>query len=379
MKTTTCRSRFWIAILAGALVAPAPLHAQADTLRTHVVQRGETLWSLAATYLGNGHRWREIVALNQALIRSAQDLPVGATIRIPQRAPSTATRTQPAPMRPAARDTMTVVSRDSAAPPAGAPPVAASPPQSRTIFFGAQPGGGFAQPARDSSGTRAVMDTALPPSLFESLSVPFVIDAGMLSTAGRCTSIDTGVESVVGAAPGGALLRSVITITPPAGVTRAGDRFILVRPAVELPGLGRVVIPTGVVRVTGPDAPIRAGVVAQFDIMSCDDRVVAPSVAEIPIDATPEPVASGASGRVVWVGGDALLPALAHSLIVDIGAAAAVRPGDRLTIFAEDNATEVAGAIVVRVDGPTASALITRRPAAGVVIGLPARVTAKLP
>jgi hypothetical protein len=166
MKTTTCRSRFWIAILAGALVAPAPLHAQADTLRTHVVQRGETLWSLAATYLGNGHRWREIVALNQALIRSAQDLPVGATIRIPQRAPSTATRTQPAPMRPAARDTMTVVSRDSAAPPAGAPPVAASPPQSRTIFFGAQPGGGFAQPARDSSGTRAVMDTALPPSLF---------------------------------------------------------------------------------------------------------------------------------------------------------------------------------------------------------------------
>jgi hypothetical protein len=223
------------------------------------------------------------------------------------------------------------------------------------------------------------MDTALPPSLFESLSVPFVIDAGMLSTAGRCTSIDTGSESVVGAAPGGALLRSVMTITPPAAVARAGDRFILVRPGAELPGLGRVVIPTGVVRVTEPNAPIRAGVVAQFDIMSCDDRVVTPSVAEIPVDATPNPVASGASGRVVWVGGDAVLPGLAHSLIVDIGAAAAVRPGDRLTIFAEDNATEVAGAIVVRVDGLTSSALITRRPAAGVVIGLPARVTAKLP
>jgi hypothetical protein len=372
MKTTTCRSRIWIAVLAGALVAPAPLSAQADSLRTHVVQRGETLWSLAARYLGNGHRWREIVALNQALIRSAQDLPVGATIRIPGRAPGLAQRPQPAPA-PAGNVPPPVV--DTAAPPPATPPGA---PQTRTIFFGVRPGGGFVPPPADSSGG-ATLDPAVPPSLYESLAVPYVMDAGLLAGAGRCTSLDAGSESLAGATPGGALLRSVLTMTPPAAVARAGERFVLVRPGVELPGLGRVVIPTGVVRVTDASAPLRGELVAQFDIVACDDLVVAPSVAEIPIDVVPDPVASGAAGRVVWVGGDALLPGLAHSLIVDIGAAAGVRPGDRITIFGEDNATEVAGAVVVRVDELTASALITRRPGAGVVAGLPARVTAKLP
>jgi hypothetical protein len=372
MKTTTCRSRIWIAVLAGALVAPAPLSAQADSLRTHVVQRGETLWSLAARYLGNGHRWREIVALNQALIRSAQDLPVGATIRIPGQAAGLAQRPQPAPAPPESVPPPVV---DTASRPPAAPPGA---PPARTIFFGVQPGGGFVPPPADSSGG-TTLDPAVPPSLYESLAVPYVMDAGLLARAGRCTSLDTGSESLAGTTPGGALLRSVLTMTPPAAVARVGERFVLVRPGVELPGLGRVVIPTGVVRVTDANAPLRGELVAQFDIVACDDLVVAPTVAEIPIDAVPNPVASGAAGRVVWVGGDALLPGLAHSLIVDIGSAAGVRPGDRITIFAEDNATEVAGAVVVRVDGLTASALITRRPGAGVVSGLPARVTAKLP
>lgn len=401
MTTTTSRSRAWIALLVGALVAPATLPAQADTARTHVVQRGETLWSLAASYLGNGHRWREIVALNENLIRSAQELPVGATIRIPGRAaiarpPATApAATPPTATPPAATPPATPpvtppprVAADStrqAPPPTApdlAPPVAPpSAPPERTIFFGARPGGGFIPPA-DSSGVPAPAALAAPvaPSLFESLSTPYVIDAGVLSSAGRCLTLDASPgESLAGVAPGGALLRATATITPPTGVARAGDRLVLVRPGAMLYGLGRVVIPTGVVRVTDGSGPIRVEVTAQFDVLSCDDLVVTPGVAEIPLNATPSPVTGGAAGRVAWVGGDALLPGLAHSIIVDIGAAAGVKPGDHITIFSTDQALEVAGAIVVRVDGLTSSALVTRRPGAGVMVGLPARLTGRLP
>lgn len=226
----------------------------------------------------------------------------------------------------------------------------------------------------------AAMAAPVAPSLFESLSTPYVIDAGVLSSAGRCLALDASAgESLVGATPGGALLRATATITPPAGAARAGDRFVLVRPETMLYGLGRVVIPTGVVRVTDGSGPIRAEVTAQFEVLSCSDLVVTPSVVEVPIDAVPAPVTGGAGGRVVWVGGDAILPALAHSIIVDIGAAAGVKPGDHITIFSTDQALEVAGAIVVRVDGLTASALITRRPSAGVMVGLPARLTGRLP
>lgn len=410
MTTTISRSRTWIVLLVGALVAPATLPAQADSVRTHVVQRGETLWSLATTYLGNGQRWREIVSLNQDLFRTAEELPVGATIRIPARGSTgrAAVPAQPPASRPATPPPATppAATPPAATPPAATPPRATadstrqapttqpvSPPQAapppappaaapeRTIFFGAKPGGGFILPA-DSSGMVAppADSSVVAPSLFESLSAPYVIDAGVLASAGRCLALNGSAGgSIAGATTGGALLHATATITPPAGVARPGDRFVMVRPGPVLPGLGRVVIPTGVVRVTEGSGPIRAEVTAQFEVLSCDDLVVVPTVSEIPIDVTPVPVTGGAGGRVAWVGGDALLPALAHAIIVDIGAAAGVKPGDHITIFSTGQSQEVAGAIVVRVDGLTASALITRRPSAVVMVGLPARLTGRLP
>lgn len=38
-----------------------------------VVKRGDTLWALAATHLGNGQRWCEIYAQNRPRIIEAQN------------------------------------------------------------------------------------------------------------------------------------------------------------------------------------------------------------------------------------------------------------------------------------------------------------------
>ncbi|MCC7322696.1 MAG: LysM peptidoglycan-binding domain-containing protein, partial [Gemmatimonadaceae bacterium] len=51
--------------------------------RSHVVAEGETLWSLATRYLGDGHRWEEIAALNRSVVASARTLPAGTRLILP--------------------------------------------------------------------------------------------------------------------------------------------------------------------------------------------------------------------------------------------------------------------------------------------------------
>lgn len=397
---TISRSRIWSILLAGALVAPAPLfgQGQADSLRTHVVKVGDTLWSLAVSYLGNGQRWREILRLNSDVFTSQDSLPIGATIRIPpQRGPAAAARPATPPAREAPRQQPPP--RAESPPPVRAeppPPATAGPPPQRkpdsvrtggaapggerTVFYGAKPGGAVAPVPADSSGTRVRTEAIAvpPPAAFELLSAPYVADAGALSGAGACLSLATGAEIASGATMGGALLHAAMTIAPPArAAVRDGDRLVLVRLAESIPGLGRVVVPTGVVRVIGDGSPRQAEVVAQFDAITCSDRLVLPGEAADPgLDV--RPAWTGATGRVVWVNGDAILPSLQHAVIVDLGTVNGVRPGDQVTITGADGDV-VATAAVVRVTRLSASAVIVRRPRAGVLAGLRARVTGKSP
>lgn len=47
----------------------------------HVVRQGDTLWALAAKYLGSGTRWEEIRTLN--CIADERKLPIGMALKIP--------------------------------------------------------------------------------------------------------------------------------------------------------------------------------------------------------------------------------------------------------------------------------------------------------
>lgn len=358
MKTTIFRFS-WTLLFAGALVAPAELQAQrADSVRTHVVRPGETLWSLAVRYLGDGERWREILSLNTSL-RSASSLAVGSTIQIPARGPA----------RPQSRDT---VRRDVIV--SDAPPVQSRDSIRRTVFYGAQPGGGFIRP---DSMRRTSTDSGVPARFFEGISAPFVTDSGVLESAGRCVSVGPAAATEAR----GVLLHGTLSVQLPAGVAAdTGSRWLLVRRGPELPGLGRIAIPTGVVRLTNAvDASPNAQVLAQFDAMSCTD-VILPAVTP---PASPggalTPVADGASGRIAWVASGSLLPTLQHALILDIGAESGVKVGDRVTVYGATGNAVVAGADVVRVDRRSATALVVRQSLGSLATGLRVRVTEKLP
>jgi len=63
---------------------PASTFATASAMATsHVVQRGETLSSIAAKYLGSAARYDEIFSANSDRLKDANDLRVGMELRIP--------------------------------------------------------------------------------------------------------------------------------------------------------------------------------------------------------------------------------------------------------------------------------------------------------
>ena len=60
--------------------------------RTHLTQRGDTLWSLAERYLGDGHRYPEIARANPDLIEDPDVLDVGWRLDVSEPASSTASQ-----------------------------------------------------------------------------------------------------------------------------------------------------------------------------------------------------------------------------------------------------------------------------------------------
>jgi hypothetical protein len=363
MKMTIFRSSWLVMVIAGALVAPAPLSAQrVDSTRNHIVKPGDTLWKLSASYLGDGNRWREFLAANPSL-GNRSVLTVGAKIRVPAHKPGarpspaattssttdTGRRTRTVTQRPYITDTI-----------------------KRTIFFGAQLAGGF---VRDTM-RRVNTDSGVPARVFEGLSAPFVADEATLDGGGRCVS----VGPTAAAEARGVLLQGTLEVQMPAGTAiDTAARWLLVRRGPELTGLGTVAIPTGVVRLTSKADAVNAEVVAQYDKMSCDD-VLLPAIAP-PKTAGGKltPVSDGPRGVVVWVPGESLLPTLQHALILSVGADVGVRLGDRVTIFGGNGNATVASAEIVRVDRRTATALVVSQTLGSLSTGLRVRVTEKLP
>lgn len=362
MKTTIFRSRYLMTliVIAGALVAPARFSAQStDQTRNHIVKPGDTLWKLSARYLGDGNRWKEFLSANPSL-GNRSTLAVGASLRVPGTRSAT---------RPATTSNPETASRNRVAERAQRPYITDT--IKRTIFFGVKPAGGFSTPVRALN-----TDPAVPASLFEGVSAPFVADESTLDDGGRCVSVGPTASPEAR----GVLLQGTIEVQLPAGTAvDTAARWMLVRRGPVLTGLGTVAIPTGVVRLTSNDDAVNAEVVAQFDKMSCDD-ILLPAVTSSTTDGGRlTPVNNGPRGVVVWVPGETILPTLQHAIILSMGSDVGVRLGDRVTIYGGNGGAIVANADIVRVEKRTATALLISQTIGSPSPGMRVRVTEKLP
>jgi LysM repeat protein len=87
--------------------AAAPSSAQAQATRqppattTHVVKPGETLWSLAARYYGDGHQWQELARRNGIAATDGAPLRVGQRLTVPARRVASGSKAAAAAAAPA--------------------------------------------------------------------------------------------------------------------------------------------------------------------------------------------------------------------------------------------------------------------------------------
>lgn len=252
-------------IMALLLAWPTHVRAQdasgaavtASTSGTHTVRSGETLWSLAARYYGDGHKWRELAAENGLAAGGERGIVVGQVLRVPVQGASLAS----------SRAAM------AEAPPAATPTEAVTP---------AVPSEAPAKPVEVSVQATAPVAPPLP------------VEAPVSARASAPSAPPSAVEPPVVAAP---------PATPVAAPPLDEE------PAERIPRIG-IVRPSAVVAARGNDnttiflgpAPIDADTMTGTIWLNGDESFVAPAGRRVgEFQAAPIPMGSAqwkATGRV---------------------------------------------------------------------------------
>lgn len=353
-----------------ALVAPTALAAQvaapADTLRTHTVKRGDTLWDLAASYLGDAFRWPAIYQLNREVVDDPHWIYPGEVLRLPLRGEPAIAE---APAEPAA-------------------PVAG--PRDRTVFS-----------ERPGTAVRGVIAPAPPPLLPERRSVrageylaaPYVAADVAPAGAGRLVAS----AELLGTSEATQRVRlgpqELVLFTPPSGAAASpGARFLVLARGEMIPELGgRVHLPVGQVQVERAaegGAGAIGRLVSHYGVIRTGDLVIPVDTAELAAVTTPSAAADGRVATIRWVQGSPVLPSLTSYLLLDVGAREGVRVGDEYRLVAprapgaegqpDMPERDLGLAQVVRVTPLGATVVVTGQEQPAIRVGMQARLVARM-
>lgn len=375
------RSRLLLTtVLAGLVLAPAAGLAQGAEPRTHTVKQGDTLWDLAQLYLGDPFRWPEIYRRNQSTIQDPNLIYPDQVIIISgevEPTPGTPPDTAVAVEAPA----MDSLHMDST----GAEVPQAAPP-SMTIFNPDR-----FRVVRGERQALRIQEPASAVRVGDYLQAPFMWEAGGVAGAGRV--IEGSSTDGIGITNTQRPIQYMedVWVQLPQGLQAEHDtRVLIFRYGPTVQGQGRVVIPTGIVRLTGApaDGRARGTVVAKFEDVFAGQQVMAMDTLSIAPGVFPSRVEFGVATTVAYMYGEPVLPPVGHQIIFAAKASDGIVPGDQLTLSvpgvpAADGtampAQDVAVAQVTRVTPWGASAIIISQTDGGVVTGMAARVTGKMP
>lgn len=364
-----------LGLVVAGVFAAAPLCAQqGGSADTHVVKKGETLWTLAKQYLGDAFLWPEIYRLNTGKIEDPHWIYPGEALTLPAAA-ATASTGSPAP--------------------AGA---MAAPVSNRTVPRRQQPARRMTvfnpdyskveHSARSSLNLRAAPNAV---RLGEFEASPFVTprggpaDAGALEEATEAVGIDMTVANRPIQ-----YLEPVFVQLPKDAPGRINDEYLVFRLDSLIEGQGQVVVPTGIIKLMAPGANgrSRAQLVTKFeDVFQGQGVTLLDTLHQAP-GVFPQPVEFGLATRVSWLAYNPILPGSGSYLVLAAGQKDGLVPGDQVALLrdrgvdsegAELPPEEVAVAQVTRVTQNGSAAIILRTLQAGVTQGMRARVTAKMP
>jgi LysM repeat protein len=372
------------------LASPGRLAAQDAAAKTHEVKKGDTLWDLAAKYLGDAFRWTEIYRLNTDIVDDPHWIYPGEVLKLPGYV-APATPTQPAVVEPTpglVREPSTNVAVDEAV---------RRPRAMEPSLFAKRPTGTLPTETAGIIADTAPTPPAGPPT------PPAVLDGDFL----RAPWIDRKEGPpvwgrILGQADmpgidrarqrGRFQMNDRLLVDPPTGsVGPEKELYLAYHNGPLLEGAGQVIIPTGILEVVRPpragDAAV-AKVVTMFGEVQERDRLMPYDSSFTAVVGSPTRVTNGREGIIRWILGEPVLPSIKHYLILSLTSMDGTRIGDEVELYTSGTKPtdgqhgvppEVIGrAQVVRVTPFGATAMITKLDQPKVEKGNLVRVVAKM-
>ena len=351
------------AIPAAALILLAPTavaraqNARADVPASHTVKRGDTLWDLAQTYLGDAYLWPTIYRLNTDQIEDPHWIYPQEVLRLPGSAPVA----MQAPQEPTSRSGPSVFRRELVSRGAG---VLAQPVAPARVPIGDVLRASF---VTAEQGPRA------PGRLLFSADIPGIAKDRM----------STNFQ-----------LYDKVLMDPPAGsIAGESEKFMSYQLGETIEGFGTIVIPTALLQVVRAPRQGEAAIVEVLEVygsVNGESPVMPLDTAGAGANGIPSLVRDGRITTIRAIHRESVLPSLDYDVIFELSSRDGIKIGDEVEIFRPRQKpvpyelpgipeVRIATARVIRVTPYGSTARITSQQQPAIKIGESVRLTARMP
>lgn len=349
--TASARIRL-LAVLAG-LVLPLSLQAQARP-ETHTVNRGDTLWDLARTYLGDPLLWPEIYRINTNVVEDPHWIYPGEVLRLAAGADVQAVPgTDTPPPAGAGQDQAVAVhapdslraaddaaAPDQAAPDEAAPEDAVAEPQPGALDVGNRVDNRDNIDLSPLVGRKTVRNDE--PSLELSLKRNYrpirrseYYSSGFLTEGhqipmGTLLGTVTPLQIEADNTRNSAQLFTRVAIRPPVGGSyQVGDTLLLVRVLPAFQNYGNIIVPTGLVRIQDVKGEENvAEVISAYGQITQGNMVMPAEKFAEPGNVRPVPISDGLDAKVLTHRDRQPLSGIQDVIFIDKGRNDGVALGD---------------------------------------------------
>jgi len=339
---------------------------------THTVKKGDTLWDLANTYLGDAYLWPEIYRLNTDQIEDPHWIYPGEVLHLPNRARGASPAVAAAAVPGGAAPQVAEAPRRVAGPTVFAPRTLPRPQGSAITAEAPPPRVNFGDFTRAPYFTRGKGPSG----------------AGALLVGADIPGIDKPN------ATSNFQMFDRVLMSPPKGVdAREGDRFVAYLEGDYVEDIGTVVIPTAILRVVRAPRDGDAAIVEVRELygqLNSEQHVVPLDTTGAGATGMPVPISSSRSAKVQSIVRESVLPSLNYYVLFDMTSTDGMKIGDEVEIYRPrvEPKTDIGPAIpevaiataqVVRVTPYGATARITSQQQPAIRIGESVRVTGRMP